>query len=210
MLQPLNLLPLVPCPANLWLLIFFIVPIVFFFFSEWRIIWIIQHVVIPTGFFHLLVCFQGFSMSFHGLVAHFFLLQNDISLHKNTVVLKTLFTHSGAFWLLLVLSDWIQLPWTFTFRFLCEHRFSNQLSKILGSTIARSYGKTMFSFVSYFQTVFPSTILHLYRWIRVPHQQLVLCLGFTHPSGCIVVSHCNLHFRNAKWCWEFSCAYFLW
>lgn len=140
----------------------------------------------------------------------FLFITEWISLHKNTVVLKTLFTHSGAFWLLLVLSDWIQLPWTFTFRFLCEHRFSNQLSKILGSTIARSYGKTMFSFVSYFQTVFPSTILHLYQWIRVPHQQLVLCLGFTHPSGCIVVSHCNLHFRNAKWCWEFSCAYFLW
>ena len=45
-----------------------------------------SYIPFQTGFFHLVTCIQGSSVSFHGLIAHFFLSLNSIPLQRGTTI----------------------------------------------------------------------------------------------------------------------------
>lgn len=84
---------------------------------------------INHNFFHLAICTEGSSMSFHGLTAHFFLLLSHISLYGHTVCLSIHLLKDICvafnFWQL-----WIRLQQTFMFKLLGEYKFSDHLGRI--------------------------------------------------------------------------------
>ena len=123
------------------------------------------------GFFCLIICILGSSMSFNGSIAHFFL-----ALKKKVHCL-------AVPWLIYPLTYW-RTPWLFpglsnyelscykhlhAGRF-CGHKFLTNLNNTK-ELMAGSYNKSIFRFVRKFQTVFQSgcTILHSYQqWMSVP------------------------------------------
>ena len=72
-LKVLCALPIYFSPPNCWQPMIFLLP-----FPERHIVGIIQYASFQTGFFHLLICIGISFMSFHGLIAHFFLVLNNI------------------------------------------------------------------------------------------------------------------------------------
>jgi len=70
---------LLPCPSPKALADLFTVSLVLSF-PECHILGIIEFVAFPTKFFHLATCTEGSSLSFYGLIAHYFLVLNNIPL----------------------------------------------------------------------------------------------------------------------------------
>ena len=117
-------------------------------------------------------------MSFHGLIAHFFLALNitlsgctSLSIHLlKDILVASKFCQLG-----------IKLLQTSLCRFLCGHTFSTPLGKYQGAWLLDQIITNMFSFVRNHQTVFWSgcTILHSHQqWMRIPivlhpHHRLV-------------------------------------
>ena len=128
-------------------------------FPECHIVGIIQCVAFSDWHLSHSNMMKGSSMSFHGGLAHLFLVLNNISLSRCTIVHTFIYSlakgHLGCFQVLTMMN---KAAINIVYRFLCLHKFSAPLSKYQGAKFLDSYGKSMFSFVKKCQTVFHSAV----------------------------------------------------
>ena len=129
------------------------------------------------GFFCLEICAKDFSMSFHGLIAHSFLVLSNISLSGCTTVICP-FTAWRTLWLIPSFGNYEQdfYKQYVRGRFLYGNKFSIHLGKYIIGIISGLYGESVVGFVRKCLTVFQGscTILH-------SHQQWMKVLVAPHP-----------------------------